>query len=73
MENIELKELKNKIDSILTKNRDLLSENDISALEECKERLEELGNFKIKGNYELRNKILVEATSLLLKFLFSEL
>ena len=67
------KELIKTIDSIISRNRDLLSESDLLALKTCKKRLKELDDLKIKENYELRNKIIADAISLLLKFFLSDL
>jgi len=64
-------ELINEIDLIISQNRDLLSESNLKALVECKKRLKELENLKIKENYELRNKIIGDAILLLLKFFLS--
>ena len=66
-------ELIKKIDSIISKNRNLLSESDLFALRECKKRLKELDNLKVKGNYELRNKVIAEAVSFLLRFFLSDM
>lgn len=64
-------ELINEIDLIISENRDLLSESNLKALLECKKRLKELENLKIKENYELRNKIISDAILILLKFFLS--
>ena len=64
-------ELIAEINSIISENRDLLSESNLEALLECKKRLKELENLKIKENYELRNRIIADAILLLLKFFLS--
>ncbi|GAB5551649.1 MAG: hypothetical protein Sapg2KO_12400 [Saprospiraceae bacterium] len=73
MKGDSLKELIKTIDSIISKNRDLLSESDLNALKMCKKRLKELENLKVKESYELRNKIIADAVSFLLKFFLSDL
>lgn len=73
MKEIFSKELIDEIDSIILENRDLLSESNLKALEECRKRLTELENFKIKENYELRNQVIADAVSLLFRFFLSDL
>ena len=68
-----ISELIEKMDSILTKNRGLLSEEDFKILENCKKKLEELNQAQIKENFKLRNSVISEAISLLLKFFLSDL
>lgn len=66
------KELINRVEVFLSKNRDSLSKEDTLLLEKCIEELHNLSKLRGEKNLELRNQVIIEVIQFLTRFFLSD-